>query len=82
MISFTRKTARKGRGKGCILNGEVSVSPTKKVTFEQSLEGRKRISDVDIWEKEEQVVQRSWGHFVLPSSQKGQEMGVPEPECP
>lgn len=77
-----RKTEWKGRGKGCILNGEISISPTKKVTVEQSLEGRKRISDVDIWEEEGQVVQRSWGCFVLPNSQKGQEMGVPEPECP
>ena len=76
-----KKVDQESWGEVCILNGVISISPTKKVTFEQRLEERKRISHVAIGEEEEQVVQRPWGTSVLPRSQKAEETGVPGLAC-
>lgn len=55
---YEEKKGQEGGGKVCILNGVISISPIQKGTFEQRLEGRKRVSHVDTREEEEGVVQR------------------------
>lgn len=66
---YEEKLEQEGWRKLCILNDVVSISPTKKVAFEQRLERRKKISLAAVWQ-EEQVVQRPWGRSVLPSSRE------------